>query len=98
RHGPSLPLHDALPIFAAPFALGAEAGLHRLHGGARALLLENVRADQLPLRRRLMQTPLPKGVRRRGFTGLMISQALGAFNDNARSEEHTSELQSPDHL
>ena len=30
-----------------------------------------------------MQTPLPKAVRRRGFTGLMISQALGAFNDNA---------------
>src|ERR1043166_3376261 len=30
-----------------------------------------------------MQTPLPKPVRRRGFTGLMISQALGAFNDHA---------------
>ena len=30
-----------------------------------------------------MNAPFPKEVRRRGFTGLMISQALGAFNDHA---------------
>src|SRR5437762_7433561 len=84
----SLSLHDALPISA--YVAGAFLVLMREHGvvlneGARILIHSNV--------------PESKGVSSSAALEIAVMQAVvAAFELNIRSEEHTSELQSPMYL
>src|SRR5207244_13364892 len=89
----SLPLHDALPISGEPVYEGMIAGEHSHPGDldvnvTRGRKLTNVRAatrdDNI-----ILSPPRQ----------MSLEKALEWINeDELRSEEHTSELQSPDHL
>src|SRR5258708_7966615 len=76
----TLSLHDALPIYQAPYGRGS--GRQSLGRG---------RVPRPPGR---FQSP----VHRRGHPAYRICTICGPRRHTARSEEHTSELQSPDHL
>src|SRR5207244_13220200 len=82
-----LSLHDALPIFARVDAIPSKLQLP----GVRAAEQMHVVVDE-PGNDRSSPEIDPPGVRSRQLRHLLI----GA--DRHRSEEHTSELQSPDHL
>src|SRR5207244_10748643 len=89
----TLSLHDALPIWS--FGEGARAEDPRDFLGVQRLALEQRAGERVQLLDVLLED---------------LSRAAGALHDDAldlavdgqrrllRSEEHTSELQSPDHL
>src|SRR5438552_8404738 len=80
----ALSLHDALPILRRPRARGRRAGIRprRPMGAAPCPLGRN-------------GAPIPGG----GILRALPRQGRGRTRRaRARSEEHTSELQSPDHL
>src|SRR5207244_8443278 len=95
---PTHSLHDALPIWLKPGAKRAQSLLTEAVQAAMAAALRAVgerhrRSDTL-LGFRIRRLQPPQGA------SCFFSPRLqpGAFSGALRSEEHTSELQSPDHL
>src|SRR5207244_9964036 len=83
----SLSLHDALPIYP----------VRSRYIGELALIGGDIGQEQPGLDRRVEGIGVQRGLRvRRAFAG-MAQNALDPHH-RLRSEEHTSELQSPDHI
>src|SRR5207244_11505102 len=90
----TLSLHDALPIFLRL--------LSRRIKSAPALLIASYRDDELdrshPLRLLLGELPRDESIVRIRLHPLSAAAVAAMAGPAGRSEEHTSELQSPDHL
>src|SRR5438552_15039186 len=80
----TLPLHDALPIFHR--LLGARDERTRQRGEVRVQLVDRCERPEAEVGRHLIVAGPPG------------EELAGHRADLLRSEEHTSELQSPDHL
>src|SRR5207244_8014622 len=85
-------LHDALPICSAGTQARLEgkmgpgsAAQHAANGGALRCIRGMLPAIHLPQRSCQIFSPI-------------MQETRGSFSATGRSEEHTSELQSPDHL
>src|SRR5207244_13647245 len=92
----TLSLHDALPIFLERRIAGeVELAVHV----QRQSVLDIERAVVAPVAVALVEAHQRSHAvgRRRGYRGRAGRFTFGA-PDRVRSEEHTSELQSPDHL
>src|SRR5207244_5488293 len=92
-HAPRACLHDALPIYHTASAYrNAERRFH--HG-------ERVPKRRAPVPSRRARTETPSALRHADSCSIhgegTLNHAEPLF-DASRSEEHTSELQSPDHL
>src|SRR5690606_39702106 len=93
----TLSLHDALPICFSQGQRKRLALMLAMLEGRDILILDEWAADQDPLFRRLFYRELLPQLKAAGKTVLAITHDDHYF-DQARSEEHTSELQSRENL
>src|SRR5207244_13593272 len=93
----TLSLHDALPIYEDQKERSRYIGLFLVEGKAESVLSED---DHRRLRR-MLGSAMPPSIVEHFVRSLSkpgrLTAGLNYYRAN-RSEEHTSELQSPDHL